>query len=353
MQQRLLWTWTFLATLGPCLLAGCASPARVPTVDLTGYEPRSQAPIFDAHSGAALTWPQMLDRIAAADVVILGEQHDDAAGHRVELAVAEDVFERYPGSALSMEMLDRRHQATVDDYLAGLIDRDTFYERIAGAHWRRTAERYLAGQIKRKDFAARILRLDWPDWTGNYQPIIDAAKAAGARVIAANTPWLMYSSLANKEGFARLDSLTPAQQRLFDRPPAELQGRYRERFWEVIAGHAEGEAPPKHEGDSSATAEAHGVHGGMTDKQVLGMFRGQLVMDATMAASIADALAHGVTKVVHLVGQFHCDFDGGTVQELHRRAPGARILVISLQRRAATSLADEDRDRADLVVYTR
>jgi uncharacterized iron-regulated protein len=337
-------------------LVGCASSSRAPTIDLTGYEPRAAAPIFDGQSGTPLTWEQMLERVAAADVVILGEQHDDAAGHRVQLAIAADVFERYPGSALSLEMIDRRHQATVDDYLADLIDRDTFYERIASTRWRRTAASYLAGDLKRREFAERIMRLGWPDWEGNYQPIIEAAKAAGARVIAANTPWLLYSSLANKEGFERLDSLTDAQQALFDRPPGELEGPYRERFWEIIAGRAEGEEPPEPEGDGDGEAAgAHGsaaAHGGMTDEQILRMFRGQLVMDATMAGSIADALDNGATKVVHLVGQFHSDFDGGLVQELCRRAPNARILVISMQRRAEAELPEDDAERADLIIHT-
>ena len=90
----------------------------------------------------------------------------------------------------------------------------------------------------------------------------------------------------------------------------------------------------------------------MTDEAILGMFRGQLVMDATMAASIADASRAGAAKVVHLVGHFHCDFQGGLVQELHRRLPDDRILVITVLAVDAPSLRDEDVDRADFVVYT-
>ena len=55
---------------------------------------------------------------------------------------------------------------------------------------------------------------------------------------------------------------------------------------------------------------------------------------------------------MHLVGHFHCDFEGGLVQELRRRDPDARILVITALAEAETELRDEDSGRADFVVYT-
>lgn len=71
-----------------------------------------------------------------------------------------------------------------------------------------------------------------------------------------------------------------------------------------------------------------------------------------MADSIARARRGGAAKVIHLVGQFHADFAGGTVQELRARLPGVRVLILSMQRAEGASLRSEDRDRADVVVYT-
>ena len=116
----------------------------------------------------------------------------------------------------------------------------------------------------------------------------------------------------------------------------------------MIADRAEGEPPPE-EDDPDDTEAAHAD---LTDQQVLEMFRGQLVMDATMAQSIANASHAGAVKVVHLVGQFHCDFGGGLVQQLRQRLPDARILVASMQSSEADTLREEDIDRADFVVYT-
>ncbi|MHC4776253.1 MAG: ChaN family lipoprotein, partial [Planctomycetota bacterium] len=89
-----------------------------------------------------------------------------------------------------------------------------------------------------------------------------------------------------------------------------------------------------------------------TDEQVLEMFRAQLVMDATMADSIAAASRAGAAKVVHLVGHFHCDFEGGLVQELRRRLPEARILVVTLLSLDGEELGEDDVGRADFVVHT-
>ncbi|MFQ5461678.1 MAG: ChaN family lipoprotein [Phycisphaerae bacterium] len=359
---------------------------------------RTRIAICHGRDGSDATWAEMMQAVNAADVVILGEMHDDAIGHRVQRAVWEDVVDQFPESALSMEMLDRRKQATVDDYLAELIDRDKFYERIAMTRWRKISKQFLDWKIGRGKFKQRIMRIGWPDWEHNYQPMIDAAKTAGATVVAANTPWLLYSTFGAKNGYDRLDGLTDAQKRLFERPFEVYGGSYRERFWKVIVGRPENGTEEETEADTAADADTetdvaattgtdtptseHDVslaqeesddtdakegktaeatktepeepaHEGLDDEAVARMYRGQLVMDATMADSIADALASGATKVVHLVGQFHCDFSGGLVQELRHRAPDARILVISLQPRDEPAWIDEDKDRADFIAFTR
>jgi uncharacterized iron-regulated protein len=313
---------------------------------------RTALPIHRGQDGQRAPWPVLMDAIATADVIIIGEEHDDAVGHRVQLAIVEDVLARWPDSALSMEMLDRRKQAVVDDYLADFIDLETFYERAGSTRWRKISLDYLEGEINRKTFKRRVRKIGWPDWEHNYQPMIDAAKEAGAPVVAANTPWRVYTSVARKEGFERLDDVTPAQQALFELPEEVSEGRYRERFWETIAGRAEGEEPPPSE---EGTEGMGGAHSALTDEQVLQMFRAQLVMDATMADSIAAAALGGggsAAKVVHLVGHFHCDFEGGLIQELRRRLPEARILVITLLSLDGAELGEDDIGRADFVVHT-
>jgi uncharacterized iron-regulated protein len=83
-----------------CARAGAQPPAASPDAD----------PIVDVRTGKALTREQLLDRLAAADYVLLGEVHDNPAHHRLrgELIVAGAgrrpalVFEHFPWRADSM-----------------------------------------------------------------------------------------------------------------------------------------------------------------------------------------------------------------------------------------------------------
>lgn len=331
------------------LIGGCSAPLRTSTSHLRLEETSRSHPIFDARTGGSLDWGDLLAAADGADVIILGEQHDDAAGHAVQQAIVKDLLRAHPTAALSMEMLDRSEQPIVDDYVAGLVDRDRFLEETASTRWLRISREYLAGSIKRATFDERINRIGWPDWEVNYQPMIDSAKESGSRIIAANTPWARYTKLISiDEGYAKLDTLSPAQRALVAWPDQIPRGQYRERYWKLRAGRKEGDPPA-----AQSDADPDNPHAGpFTDDQVLAEFMKQLVYDATMADSIARALDTGASKVIHLVGQFHSDFDGGTVIELLRRAPQARILTISLIPADATSLREEDRDRADFVIYT-
>lgn len=332
----------------PHSVTKAAPPA---TYDLEA-RPRS-LPMFTSNGDGPINWQDLLNAVAWADVIILGEQHDDSVAHAVQLAIVKDTIQRFPGTALSMEMLDREEQTLVDDYLADIIKLDMFLEKTASTKWLRIARNYINEEIDREKFEERILKIGWPQWEKDYQPIIDVAKENNARVIAANTPWIRYMSLASREGFDRLDSLTDAQKRLFAYPKQESYSGYRERFWQVMAGRAEGEVLPEpEETEDSDEDESAGVHPDLTDEQVKGAFRGQLTMDATMADSIVKALNSGSKKVVHLVGQFHSDFQGGTIQELRQRKRGIKILNISMQRAEVVALRDEDRGRADIIIYT-
>lgn len=83
------------------------------------------------------------------------------------------------------------------------------------------------------------------------------------------------------------------------------------------------------------------------------VLRSQRLWDATMADSIVRALdaAPWQGKVVHLVGQFHSEYDGGLISEIQKRDSMAKILTISIQKGEAYALRPEDKGKADLVIY--
>jgi uncharacterized iron-regulated protein len=338
------------AIASAALLSGCATRYEFRQSPVAGaataIEANESHPEPDARSlrmfaarqgGVPIDWRQLLAAAEWADVVFIGEEHDDALAHDVQLAIVEDLLAGCPrGSvALSMEMLERDDQPLADDYLAGLMEQDEFIEQTGSA--------------------------GWPDWIGNYQPIIDAAKAAGSPVIAANAP-RRYVRLARTKGYEFLRRLTPAQRDLFTLPRGRPSDLYRVRFIEVMT-HPDHAEPHEEREPSAAAAGEHAAtslaqHQSGDTAALDAAFRSQLVWDATMGQSIARGLRRpGVGKVVHLVGQFHSDFDGGTVQMLRAFSSPIvppRVLTISLQRRdlARASMDRDDLHRADIVIYT-
>jgi len=258
---------------------------------------REDVVIVDPESADRVTWSELLFQIDKVDVVLLGELHDHAIGHAVQLAVIEDVFDKYPNSVLALEMLERDEQVLVDDYMEDVITADSFESLTHSTNWG--------------------AKNGWEVW---YQPIIDAVKERGGEVLAANAP-RRYVRLARTDGYERIKSLPPHRRSFIDLPEELSGGRYRQRFWEYATHHDEG--------DEESAINVDVID---PDDSLLPVFRSQQAWDATMAQSVAGAMPSIDRKVILLVGQFHVEYDGGIVQELRRRAPKARVLVISIQR---------------------
>jgi len=351
-----------LALLGGCLVTyGCGPSSFWPRHfqdTLAGSKAFSETPLpprdlpmFDGRGGLVLDWADLMEAIRQADVVVVGETHTDAAGHKVELAIVQDVLERWAGSAVSMEMLVREDQPAADEYVAGKIDEAEFVKRTHTADW--------AGKGT------------WQKW---YHPITATARVAGGRLVAANAP-RKYADLARKQGYDALEQLPEAERKLFDIPQWATRGGYYRRFREAMKEHV---PPPKPEAKSKAEekpkreekakpdekAKTAGKppgkpeqkkepHRPLTGADIKAMFRSQQLWDATMAGSILRAAAQaGTPKVVHLAGGFHSEFDGGLIQRIRRGNPDLTLLTISLQPLHSRRLRSEDRGRADVVVYT-
>ncbi|MDF1797972.1 MAG: ChaN family lipoprotein [Planctomycetota bacterium] len=287
-------------------LVACASPGRGPDL----VEPEARTPevlVFDGREVTRLERAALLERVRDADVVLIGELH----GHPVGLPFAAELFERAirhePSSALALEFLARDTQHLVDAYLADLIDWDSMVAGMAGS-------------------AASS-----PE---PHRPMIESAKAAGVPVLAANSPRI-YTRAASKLGYGTLSALSSSQRRLFDVPPVMPGGAYEQGFYDLMGGHMGGHGAPE-DGPSDA---------------LRGSFRAQALWDGTMAATVSRVLGQGHAPVFLVVGQYHCDHDGGTLQVLRNLNPEAKILVVSVSASWSDVLLEEDRGRADCIAY--
>ncbi len=318
------------ATLSPACAATGSGDAR--TDPAAAGDPRS-VPVFRG-DGSTAAWSDLVDAAVDADAVILGENHGHPLGLAIAAALWSDVVERTPRAALSLEFFGRDEQCHLDDYLAGLTDEATFEQRTD-----RTAGSYPPG----------------------HRAMIEAAKAAGRPVFAANAP-RPYVRLASSAGFDRLATLTAEQRRLFRVPDELPTGRYRHDFDEVMgdmAGHG-GNPPAATASAATAPTATTGEPGAPVDPAAEearhraaldGAFRGQSLWDWTMAGSVDRALWDGNAPVVQVVGRMHCDFHGGLVLALDRLHPGIHTVTVSFVDEAPTAFQDADAGRADFVIY--
>ena len=292
------------------VVLGCQAgkkPVQASQVDV-----RTELRIVTGDSGQPLTWSTLIDEMTAADVIVLGEEHDDATGHAVQLAVVEDLLDRRQGGVVALEMLERDEQILIDDHADGIIDATSFAKETRSTDW--------AGKGS------------WMVW---YQPIVEAALKRDAKVIAANAP-RRYARMARVQGWDAVRNLPEVRSRLVELPVAPIEGTYRERFYEIMR-------PSDHDGDDE------------TDLSYIDTFyQAQQVWDATMADSVAKAVHEHGAPVILLIGRFHSDHDGGTVQELRRLLPDHVIRTISLETSRSEPLeAGRNVKQADVIVHTR
>ncbi len=303
----------YLIILAALLLTGCQTkqaPVSPSTVDV-----RSSLRI-EMDGGRTIDWNQFIEQASKMDVILLGEEHDDATGHAVQLAVVEDVFDSRGGGSLAMEMLERDEQILIDDHADGILDVRTFAKKTGSTSW--------SGE---------------GSWVAWYQPIIDAANDGNGRVVGANAP-RRYVRLARTEGWDRIRNLSDDRLALFAVPETPIEGTYRERFFEIMS-------PTDHddEGDERES--------GIDPEIVESFFKAQQVWDATMAESVAMAVQRGDVPVILLVGRFHVDHEGGTVSELRGLIPDHRIMTVTLDsgRDKPLSIGKGD-PPSDIIVFT-
>ncbi|MCP5021689.1 MAG: ChaN family lipoprotein [bacterium] len=301
---------TSSALIGWTLFAGCASTKVVEAPALPTHDLLRGLELFDGTTGDSATWTELEKRVDEADVVIIGELHAHPLGLPYAALLYEGSLERHENTALSLEFVTRDRQFALDAYVAGIIDWEGLGKTMRGS---RGCD------------------------VNDHKQMIVASKDAGRPVYAANAPRI-YTTAARKLGYEALVDLSPEQQRMFDIPAKLPSEAYQQRFFEFMNGGHDGD-----EGGESEVVEP--------TEAMRSVFRSQALWDGTMSSSTARAIRDGNKPVFLVVGQFHCDTNGGTLELLRRKQPNANILVISVSDTWSETLRKEDEGRADFIVY--
>ena len=273
-----------VAPLLVLILAACSTGVPVSTATA----PRAESRVHDVAARRDRSLGELADRAARMDVVFFGEQHDDPATHRAELALLAAIGERNPNVVLSLEMFERDVQPALDAYLSGQLPESTFLARAR----------------------------PWPRYTTDYRALVELARARGWPVVASNVPRPLASAVS-RGGLAALDTLSGNLRSMAARDLSCPRDRYFDRFAESMKGHSAGPGASR---DSAAGAA-----------MVQRFYEAQCVKDETMGESIAQAWrkAGSGAVVVHYNGAFHTDMGLGTAERARRRMPGARSVVIT------------------------
>ena len=338
----MLSTFLLLTLLAQAAPSGAASPPA------RGYVPER---VYDTRRGAFADFEVMLADLAGADVVFVGEQHDDPNTHSLEHAMLDGLRRRRVTAVVSLEMFERDVQGGLDQYLAGTIPEADFLK------------------------SAR----PWPRYTTDYRPLVEFARTHGWSVVAANVPRRYAADVANG-GRSALDALAEADRAHVARDLQCPRDGYFARFLEAMTGHSETRpaatekaAADKPAADKPAAADktaatakpapaekpAAGAKAParMDDAKIERYYWSQCVKDETMAESIAAAVERRAAQgpIVHFTGSFHSDFGAGTVERARRRLAGRRTAIVSILPVAnldTVSPSADDLKRADFLVYT-
>lgn len=271
--------------------------------------------VYNAANGMFSDFEIMAANLATADVVFVGEQHDDPNTHRLELAVLEALARRGRDVIVSLEMFERDAQEPLDHFLMGHMTEEEFLK----------------------------VSRPWPRYATDYKPLVDFAIAKQWPVIAANVPRPIASEIA-KGGLEVLQAKSEADKALF---ASELKcptdDAYFTRFAGVMGGHP---VPGQAAEEARRTTERY--------------YFSQCVKDETMAESIARAYTTGRTGdkrpiVVHFNGAFHSDYGQGTAERVQRRLPNAKVVVTTVKPVATLDNlipSDDDRTVGNYVIYT-
>ncbi len=256
--------------------------------------------ILDTRTGKAVTPSALLDRLAAADVVFVGEQHTDPAAHAFELQLLTGLHTRVGKRlTLGLEMFERDVQPALDDYTQGKTTEAVFLK------------------------AAR----PWSNYAADYRPLVELARAHAVPVLASNVPQPLATAVGRR-GLSALAEFPSAQYAPDVQTPHD--GAFA-RFQAIM--------------------QDMGGHGGMTmDAATISRFYdAQCLRDATMADSITRRLqAAPDTLILHLNGQFHSDYGDGIPRRVLWQRPLTQCVIISVLSDAKAP--PDSKELADYVV---
>jgi len=284
-----------LLSCTPLLLLGACAGSNPGGVSPVAFALPDSTSVVDGRSGSPVGTADLLRRIGAADIVLLGEVHDNPVDHALRGALITAFAERHP--AVVFEQFAESDAPiplpAPGDSMTGWLDRNGFDRR----GWR------------------------WP----LHQPVVDAAIAHGRSLWGSGLSREKLRAVVREGDAGAPEDL----RRLMERAPLDSMARaVLDR--ELIEGHC----------------------GQLPASQVPGMRSAQVTRDASMTRALVQAAATGPAWLI--AGNGHVRNDVAVPRILRVAAPTKIVLTVGLLEREPSGASPDagERQMYDLVIIT-
>lgn len=267
------------------------------TSDLPAYV------IYD-NKGQKVSYTQMVQALADADVCLFGEQHNDPISHWMELSLVKSLYQLKKDNFITgAEMWESDNQLIMDEMMKSkMIDGKSYTE------------------------SSKL----WPNFTTDYKPILLYAKKNNIPFICTNIP-RRYARIVFQKGIEYLDSL--GSQAKTYMPPLPIHFDLTQPVYEKMASvfptdeEFEKEQLEKKEKNEINTKKA----GPMTGSKPSNLVKAQAIKDATMAYFILKNWEPG-KYFFHFNGEFHSADYTSISYYLKYYNPNVKVITVSVLR---------------------
>jgi uncharacterized iron-regulated protein len=245
----------------------------------------------------------VLDDLATARVIYIGEQHRLERHHEIQEKIISRLGSKGLALVIALEQMETSRQPALDQFNRGEIGFDELAKATA---W---AER-------------------WSNF-GQYRPVLEAARKAGAPVIALNAETETIRQVVRSGGVERLPP--PLREKL----PREMQ-LTDQSYAKLLSLQLM-------------------VHAAATPERLSPMIEAQIARDEAMAAALSAYLnsesGRGRTAVV-LCGAGHVAYGMGTPERVRRNIPGLRDRIVLVSESGETELTEQEKAAARPIEIT-